>query len=92
MPSLDSGTLVPGPLVVVVTPPSAFAQVQVVWPMPDSASVVTALAVTAPLFHPAWFGAGEALAVTVGAVVSICTVMPAVLLLPALSVAVKVTT
>src|SRR5436309_11325994 len=58
---------------------------------PDSASVAVNETVTGPLFHPLLFAAGDALAATIGGVLSRLTVALPVATLPALSVAVPVT-
>jgi hypothetical protein len=50
--------------------------------IPDSASVHAKLTVTSVLFHPAPFGAGVALAVMFGGVLSMFTVAVAVAVLP----------
>src|SRR5882672_4959852 len=54
----------------------------------DSASVAEKLTTTGPLFQPSAFGAGADEAVTMGAVLSMFTVMLAVAVFPALSIAV----
>ena len=59
--------------------------------IPDSESAQVNVTVTAELFQPAEFGDGDALALIVGAVLSMLSVMFALAVLPATSVTVPVT-
>jgi len=60
--------------------------------IPDKASVHVNATATLVLFQPAAFGAGVAVELIVGGVLSIFTVWLAVVLFPATSVAVPLTT
>ena len=70
VPSLESTNHAVAPLTVVGAP-ALTTYVMDATPLPPGLSVAVSVTVTAPLFHPALFGAGTELAVLVGGTASL---------------------